>query len=168
VAGGAAGVGEGGEILAGVDLDGAGFGRGFRGQAPDVLDREEVLERREVLANLLDERGERTHGEDRRGAAVLELVQEFTLLIERVEGGYGGTGAKSAEESDEILWGVSGEDGYAVAFVDAVVLERAAEAAAGFPGLSEGIRRAVEVDESLLIGKLLRRRRQKSGSDISG
>ncbi len=92
-----------------------------------------------MLTDLLNERDERAHGEDGGSAGVLELVEDLAFLVEGVEGGDDAAGKEGGVEGDEILGGVARENGDAIAFLDAVVLEEAAELAAGGPGLAEGV-----------------------------
>ena len=94
---------------------------------------------RQVLADAVDERLERAHREGGAGAAVLELVEHFPFLVERVKGGDNAAGEQSAIEGDKVFRAVRGEDGDAVAFLDPGVLEVAAEPTAGLPGLAEGV-----------------------------
>ncbi len=132
-AGGAAGVGKGDEVALGVDLHVLGLRRRVLGHLPDVLEGPYVLEAGEVLAQVLDGGLEEAHGEDGGGAAVLELVEDLALLVEGVEGRDDAAGVGDALEDDDILGHVGREDSYAIALLDALILEEAAEAAAGLP-----------------------------------
>ena len=85
-----------------------------------------MLQLGQVLADLLDHRDERAHREDGRRVAVLQLVQQLALLVQGVERGDDAAGEQRAVEGDEVLGAVGGEDGDAVALLDAVVLQEAA------------------------------------------
>ncbi len=109
-----------------------------------------------MLADAVDEGLKRAHGEDGCRAAVFQLVEHLALLVERVEGGDDATGEKRAVEGDEVLRAVGGKDRDAIALFDASVLQIAAEAPAGGPGLAERVRISLGGYERGLVAKALR------------
>src|SRR5207245_9030544 len=81
-AGGAAGVGQSGEVLLRIERDGVWLGLRVGGKRPDIFDSEDVSQLGQVLANAVDKGLKRAHGEGGACTAVLELVKDFALLVQ--------------------------------------------------------------------------------------